>query len=141
MKIEVRLAGTPAHKRYMILRQNAGVEEYWNGEGWSPTRGVLYYTEQDMARDFEKLQMEQVAHLPERVFVAPVIIRVRSDKDFTLDELKRHLFAASRLHLDHEKGQGPVPGSVAFLDIEWNEAKEITPDGGVKAPGDRESQA
>ena len=141
MRIEVRLLGTAAHKRYMIVRDNGGVEERWNGKGWSPARGVLYYTEQDMARDYEKLQIEQVSHLPERVFIAPVVIRVRAERDFTLQQLKEYLFAAARLHLDHENGQGPVPGSVVFLDIEWNEAMEITPDGGKKLSEDREGQA
>jgi hypothetical protein len=129
MNLGVRLASTPAHKRYLIVRDHDGVEEFWNGERWSPTRGVLYYTEQGMARDYERLQMEEVSHLPERVFIAPVVIRVRADKDFTPQQLKEHLFAASRLHLDHEEGKGPVPGSVVFLDIEWNEAAEIRPKG------------
>ncbi len=142
MKIDVRLLGKPPKfKRYMIVRDHDGVEEYWNGKVWSSERGLLYENEQDMARDFERLQMEQVSHLPERVFIVPVVIRVRSDSDFTVQQLKEYLFATARLHLDSEKGTGPVPGSVVFLDIEWNEAKETTLDGVDKPSGDQGRQA
>jgi hypothetical protein len=107
MKIKVQIVGqSPAFKRYMIVRDNDGIEEYWNGERWSTKNGMLYVTEQDLARDYERLEMQQVDHLPERVFEAPVVIRIRSDKPFTLQELQDYLFAATNLHLNHEKGQG-----------------------------------
>ena len=140
MNIGVRLVGTSPHKRYMIVRASAGVEEYWNGDRWSLTNGLLYHGEQDMARAYERLQMEQVSHMPERVFMAPVVIRVRSGQDFTLKQLEEYLFAAARLHLDHDNGKGPVSGSVVFLDIEWNEAKETTPEGGEPENHERQTQ-
>lgn len=128
MNLGVRVIGSEKFKRYKIVRDHDGVEEFWTGNGWSREGGLLYHSERDLAPDYERLEEEQTAGLPERLFVASVVIRVRSAQPFSLQSLKEYLSAAARLHLDTEEhGKGPVDGSTTFVEVVWNDTREVSP--------------
>jgi hypothetical protein len=128
MNLGVRIVGSEKFKRFKIIRNHNGVEEFWTGNGWAREGGLLYHSERDLAPDYERLEEERTAGLPERVFVATVAIRVRSDQPFSLQALKEYLYSAARLHLDmDERGKGPVDGSTTFVEVVWNDTREVTP--------------
>ncbi len=126
MKLGVQIVGPAQFRRYRIVRDNDGVEEFWDGTGWSRTRGLLYAAEQHLAPAYEYLELQQTAGLPERAFVAQAVVGVQGCQDFSLQSFKEAMYAASRLHLNTEDhGKGPVPGSSTLIDMLWNEAEEV----------------
>ena len=126
-KITVEKFGSPAWPRY-VLHDDQG--RWWTGDGWSGDRrsALLYADWNDVSHEYRRLEAAQWSSLPLRNFEATISVQVRSGQDFTIEQLQDYLYRAITIMLNHEgHGSGPVPDSMARIDIDWAKLNEAEP--------------
>jgi hypothetical protein len=123
MKLEIQAIGNPKFPRYVIVKDTG---EVFDGTGWNKDRkkAVVYVNGQELAVQFRSLEETMHNHLPKREFWVTLNIMVRADGEYTREELASYLESAVAILLDHAKGTGPIPDSLAQLSVTWTNMRE-----------------
>jgi hypothetical protein len=125
--LSVVAAGNPKFPRFRIADQYL---RFWTGTEWTEQgeeeSGLMYSDSNEACHEVQRLLMLEYMDRPCRVFTAPVIIKLFSDKPVSKKQLVDWLSRVSKLVMDAPKhGNGPLEGRLGLCLIDWNKIEEI----------------
>ena len=119
----IDVSGPSCSPRYCIT-DTAG--NYWTGRNWNKDRrkACLFHRTGDVGETLHLLMLNQVPGELSK-FVIPLVIVAKSETPFDLDTLSAWLAKAMQVGINADQGTGPVPNSMAMIQIQWSQLEEL----------------
>ena len=122
----VENAGTVETPRYIVMNDTG---KYFNEEDetWGEkSESTLYSTVDPPLRVIQDLLLESFGKMPNRVFVAPLIVNLYTDEDVTKKQVEEWLQQVVRVSTDanHRMSLGPVSNSLGILMLDCKQLRE-----------------